>query len=203
MEGVLIVIKAWALMGVGLWFYRRFFERVARAEPEFEAWCKQAQVVAAIRADPATLKCVEHSLRQLLGERMRIVATLGGWPWTNYALQVRVSRVEGALALFTERAELMRTHGSPPPGLIAMLRALQVRHPEVAELWLCPGAVYKQGSNEAPQGWLLEPNLEAKPRLNASPCSPSWLRRPEQPLPEAPEAAPGLSSKFLEFRAEC
>jgi hypothetical protein len=201
MEGVLFVIKAWALVGMGLWVYRRFFERVSRAEPEFEAWCRESRLVAAVHGDAATLMHVEASLSELLGNQARVVATLGGWPWTNYALQLRLARNGTSLALLTERACLLRTYGPPPPSLVATLLTLSNRHPELREVWLCPGAVYKLDPNEAPHGWLLEPGAETKPRLSVRDTYPGWLEAAE-PLPRLAEHAPAASSKFLKFRAE-
>ncbi|MES1176344.1 MAG: hypothetical protein ABUL62_18620 [Myxococcales bacterium] len=177
MEGVLFVIKAWALSGLGLWVYRRYFERVAKAEPEFEAWCRSGPLLAALRGDAARLAAVERTLRGLLGERARAVATLGGWPWPNYALELELRRLGGVLALRALRADLLRTHGPPAPSLIAVLRDALNEHPgAIDDTWLHQGTVFGKPGQETPSdGWQLNAGVEPRPKLVARGRTPSWL----------------------------
>jgi hypothetical protein len=195
MEGLLFIIKSWALAGVGLWLYRRFFERVAKAEPEFEAWARSEPLLAALHGNDAALDGAEASLRARLGARPRVVATLGGWPWPNYALGVRLVRRAKVLELRVTRADLLRTHGAPPLSLIGALRELLNQHPgAIDDAWLCAGAFYgKQGSDPAMGGWTLQAGTEPRPRLLARAASPDWLRR----------ACPNPLPKLLALDAEC
>jgi len=188
MEGPLFVIKCWAMAALGLWLYRRFFERVAKAVPEFEVWARSEPLLAALRAsDAAALASAEASLLARLGARPRVVATLGGWPWPNYALSVRLVRRADVLEVRATRADLLRTHGAPPPSLIGSLRELMNQYPGViVEAWLCAGTFYgKHGSEQAKGGWLLEPGEEPRPKLRPRDASPDWL------------------PKLLPFGAEC
>lgn len=177
MEGVLFIIKAWALAGLGLWLYRRFFERVAKAEPEFEAWARRDPLLAALRGSDTALRNARATLQARLGARPRVVATLGGWPWPNYALSVRLLQTAGVLELRVTRAELLRVHGEPPPSLIETLRELLNQHPgRIDDTWLCAGTFYgKHGSEHAQGGWALEAGGQPRPRLVARQASPDWL----------------------------
>lgn len=177
MEGVLFVIKAWAMAGFGLWLYRRFFERVAKPVPEFEAWALGDPLLAALRGSDAALASAAAQLTARLGERPRVVATLGGWPWPNYALSVRVLRKADVLEVRVTRADLLRVHGEPPPSLIDTLREVLNQYPGVIQdAWLCAGTFYgKHGSEQAKGGWLLEAGTERRPRLVARASSPDWL----------------------------
>lgn len=177
MEGILFVIKAWALSGLGLWVYRRFFERAAKAEPQFEAWCRGGPLLAALRGDASRLEAVERTLRARLGDRSRAVATLGGWPWPNYALELDFARTEGVLELRVRRAVLLRTHGAPPPSLTSVLRDTLNEHPDaIDDTWLHSGTVFGKPGQEAPsEGWQLHAGAEPRPKLVARGRSPSWL----------------------------
>ncbi len=186
MEGLLFIIKAWALSGLGLWFYRRFFERVGKPVPEFEAWSRAAPMLAALRGSDSALRRVEAALLARLGKRASVVATLGGWPWPNYALRIRVARKPAMLVLRVTSAELLRAHGAPPPSLIEMLRELATEQAfggesgdaGIEEIWLCAGAFYgKHGSEQAKGGWLLEASArdDPRPRLVPREASPDWL----------------------------
>jgi len=177
MEGPLFVIKSWALAALGLWFYRRFFERVAKAVPEFEAWGRKDPLLAALRGNDTALARVEAALLAMLAKQSRVVATLGGWPWPNYALSVRLVRRTSVLEMRVTRVELLRVHGAPPPSLIDTLRKVSKQHPCVLEeIWLCTGTFYgKSGPEQAAGGWLLEACDEPRPRLTACPASPDWL----------------------------
>jgi len=181
MEGPLIVIKSWALAALGIWFYRRFFERVAKAEPEFEAWARTGALLAALSGRAAPLALVEAALRARLGKRPRVVATLGGWPWPNYALELRLVSRGNVLELRVARAELLRTRGEPPPSLSSVLREAMNAHPDAqCQSWLCSGSVYgKSGPDAARAGWQLHAGSEPRPRLEPYAEAPSWLGNPE------------------------
>jgi len=187
MEGPLFIIKSWALAALGLWLYRRYFERVAKREPEFEAWARTDPLLAALHGDERVLAGIEAALLARLGKRSCVVATLGGWPWPNYALSVRLVRRAGVLQVRVAGADLLRTHGTPPPSLIATLRDVLNEHPgAIDDTWLCAGTFYgKHGSDQATNGWLLEAGDEPRPRLVLREASPSWL------------------PKLLAFDAEC
>jgi hypothetical protein len=177
MEGVLLVIKAWGLAAFMIWVHRRFFERVARAEPEFEHWCRSQPLIAAMRGNPARLNAIEAALHARLGKRQRLIATLGGWPWPNYELEVVLSRAVGVLGISVRRAELRRTHGNPAPSLVVVLRELLNAHPgAVDDLWLLPAVVYgKSGASAAPMGWTVLVGEEPKPQVRARASLPTWL----------------------------
>jgi len=214
MEGVLLVIKAWGLAALMIWVHRRFFERVARTEPEFEARCRRGPLIAAMSVAPALLEPLESALRESLGKRRRLVATLGGWPWPNYELELSISRAGNVLGLTIARAELRKTHAPLAPSLVATLRELLNAHPDAVEdLWLLPDVVYgKLGPNEAPAGWLVLPGAEPRPRVQPRQTHPAWLAAlepvsevredPEEPGASTPaEAAP--RSKLLSFPSGC
>jgi hypothetical protein len=177
MEGILLVIKAWALTAFSIWVHRRFFERVARAEPQFEAWCESEPLIAALRGNSAHLIAVEVALRARLGKRQRLIATLGGWPWPNYELEVVLLRVPGTIRINVKRAELRRTHGTLAPSLVVVLRDILNAHPgAVDDLWLLPAVVYgKNGASDAPSGWTILVGEEPKPQVRARATAPSWL----------------------------
>src|SRR5450755_561378 len=156
MEGALLVIKSWALVGSLLWLYRRYIERVARPDAEFEAWCRGAPRIAALRGESADLASVEAALGLLLGRRSRVIATLGGCPWPDYELELRVTLRGSALELSVVRAELRRVHGATPPSLVTVLRDALNEHPAISDAWLLSETVYgKLGPDEAPHGWQL------------------------------------------------
>ena len=177
MEGVLFVIKAWALSGLGLWVYRRYFERVAEPALEFEAWCRNGPLLAALSGDAARLAAVERSLRERLGAPARAVATLGGWPWPNYALELSLQRTRRVLELRVLRAERLRTHGGAPPSLAHALRDALNEHPEAGlDAWLHSGTVFGKPGQDAPsEGWQLHAGVERRPRLVPRGHAPSWL----------------------------
>lgn len=187
MEGPLIVIKAWALAAFGVWLYRRFFERVAKAEPEFEAWCRGGVLLAALRGNAAGLALVERQLREQLGKRSRAVATLGGWPWPNYALELQLVAKHRMLELRVVRAQLLRAQREPPKALVGLLREVMNEYPNaVDDAWLHSGTVYgKSGPDAAPGGWRLHAGSEPRPRLDAREHSPSWLPTEPRQVSEA------------------
>ncbi len=199
MEGVLIVIKAWAMVAGMLWLHRRFFEQVARPEPEFEAWCESRPLIAALTGNGAELERVEAALRDRLGKRQRLIATLGGWPWPNYELQVSISRAPSVLRLSIAKAELRRTHAAPAPSLVAVLRELLNTHPDaIDDLWLLPSLVYgKAGPNAAPGGWLVLAGDEPRPRVQARAAAPRWLDEAVQPAAPGNVETPGANSSRL------
>ncbi len=210
MEGVLFVIKSWAMVAGLLWLHRRFFERVARAEPEFEAWCEGGPLIAALTGSAAQLARVEAALRARLGKRQRLIVTLGGWPWPNYELQVSISRTPSVLRVSIAKAELRRTHGTPAPGLVVVLRELLNAHPNaIDDLWLLPSLVYgKAGPNAAPEGWVVLAGNEPRPRVQARAATPTWLD--EAAPPEASRdvdtrgaTSGGSSPKLLSFTSRC
>jgi hypothetical protein len=214
MEGVLLVIKAWGLTALMIWVYRRFFERVARVEPEFEAWCERGPLLAALHVVPVELEQVEAALRAGLGKRRRLVATLGGWPWPNYELEIRISRAANVLLLTVARAELRKAHARPTPSLVGTLRELLNAHPgAIEDLWLLSDLVYgKLGPDEAPAGWIVLAGDEPRPRVQAREAHPAWLAalEPGSEAREAPEksgssAPPGPAprSKLLSFPSGC
>jgi len=187
MEGPLFVIKSWALAALGLWLYRRFFERVGKAVPEFEAWSRTAPLLAALRGNPQTLAQIETALLARLGKRSELVATLGGWPWPYYALRVRLVRRGRVLELRLTSAELLRSHGAPPPSLVGVLRDTLNEYPNaVHDTWLHSGTVFGKPGQDAPsEGWQLHAGAEPRPKLVARERSPSWL------------------PKFLDLPGEC
>jgi hypothetical protein len=201
MEGALIVIKAWAMVAGMLWLHRRFFEQVARPDPEFEAWCESGPLIAALTGNAAELERVEAALRARLGKQQRLIATLGGWPWPNYELEVSVSRTPTALRLSIAKAELRRTHGTPAPGLVAVMRELLNAHPgAIDDLWLLPSLVYgKTGPDAAPGGWTVLAGDDPRPRVQARATAPHWLDEAAQPEETRDVSADQLEPKTSQF----
>jgi hypothetical protein len=200
MEGVLIVIKAWGLAALMIWVHRRFFERVARAEPGFEAWCTSGPLIAALHVAPGQIVPVEAALRASLGKRQRLVATLGGWPWPNYDLEIRLARVNDVLRLSIVRAELRKTHPKPEPALVLTLRELLNAHAgSIDDVWLLAEIVYgSQGPSQAPQGWTVLAGKEPRPQVRPRAAVPSWLVDPKW----AGESAATPSMRLSPARAE-
>ena len=187
MEGPLFVIKSWALAALGLWLYRRFFERMGKSVPEFEAWSRTEPLLAALHGNEAALTQIEAALLKRLGKSAELVATLGGWPWPYYALSVHLVRRGSVLELRLRRAELRRSHGTPPPSLVAVLRDTLNDYPDtIHDAWLHSGTVFgKPGADTPSEGWQLHAGTENRPKLVAREQRPSWL------------------PKFLDFPGKC
>jgi len=179
MEGPLLVIKSWALVAILVWAYRRYFERVARPDLEFEAWCRERPLLVALPGSPAERQRWELALRARLTTARRVVVSLGGWPWPNYELELTLSNEGNVLGLRIARAELRKAHAAPPPCLVLILRDFLNEEPIAADdLWLHPDAVYRlQGPGEAPHGWLVLAGAERRPRVQARAEAPEWLPR--------------------------
>src|SRR5262245_55688488 len=98
MEGPILLIKAWLMSLAAIWVYRRFFERVAAPNPSFETFCRSGAVLGAIHLGTGTGNQGRSEIVQRLSALEGVGAPLGGWPWPNYALFLRVD-VEQDLVL--------------------------------------------------------------------------------------------------------
>lgn len=177
MEGPLLVLKSWALTALCIWVYKRWFQRVAPPAPEFETFCRKRPIVAAL------LGAGEHEprLRAALGPSMRCVATLGGYPWPHYVLELGIESCGGALLFRIEAARVRRSGDLGLPALASVLRDSLNDLPEDVEAWLHAGT-FNNGLVEVPAGgWAVERGAEKHPRLT--------------PL----ERAPGLVEHHLAF----
>lgn len=175
MEGVFIVIKAWGLAAFLIWLHRRFFERVGRRERDFEARFASGVRLAAVYGDATRLAEVEAGLRSLLGKRARTSATLAGYPWPHYELEIQCVRAGKVLTLVATRAELSRVHGIPSPALVTVLRELIAAQGDALEdHFVAPEMIYALTA-ASPAGWRLFPGAEAKPRALPREDFPSWL----------------------------
>ena len=198
MEGPLFVIKSWALAALGLWLYRRFFERVGKPVPEFESWARGNPLLAALHGSDAALGRVEAALRARLGKQSLLLATLGGWPWPHYALGIRLLRRSDLLELRVTRAELLRSHGAPPPALVTVLRDALNELPEAIDTWLHPGSVFgRPGQVASSKGWQLCPGAEPRPTLVVRDHTPSWLPKLHESPDEVlrPSDRPGIEAE--------
>ena len=165
---------------LAVWVYRRYFERVAAPSPEFETFCRSGAVLGALHFEPGSATGVRADIVERLRALERVGAPLGGWPWPNYALTLRVDVEEELVLLHVAGCALLRTRETPPPSLLVGLAELKARLPEaVADVWIHPGLHYG-GARHDPQrtGW----RLDTTARSGLAPAEElgSWLasRRP-------------------------
>jgi hypothetical protein len=153
--------------------YRRFFERVGPVVPEFEAFCRARPVLFAVHG--SALATVAQELGATFGKKAQVVATLGAWPWPNYALHVELVLRDNVLLGVCTRAEVMRV-SHRPPALVERLQSLLARRSEVA-IWLHPGVIFDhRRPNEPVGGWYLSQGGTAqKPALERVEERPEWL----------------------------
>jgi hypothetical protein len=195
-EGPLLVIKSWAFVALTLWLYRRYLEPMARREPEFESWCAREPLIAALRCDPAQLEQVESQLRSRLGKRRILVATLAGFPWPHYALEICLSRHENVLLVRILRAHMRRAHADSAPALTDVIRdLLNERTTAIEDVWLLPETVHGvHGPDSAPEGWTVSGGEELRPRVVARKASAAWVtaaRTASCPESATRESSPG------------
>jgi hypothetical protein len=158
-----------------IWLHRRFFERVGRREREFEARVARGVRLAALFGGAQSLAEIEAALRAQIGKRSRLVATLAGYPWPNYELELRLERSRRVLTLVATRAELARVHGRPAPALVTVLSELIAAHGDAIEdHWLAPEMIYGTGNTAGNAGYQVHAG-EAKPKVALRERAPSWL----------------------------
>lgn len=176
MEGPLLVLKSWLLTALGIWIYKRWFQRVAPRAPEFEAFCAGRPVVGAVFGLSGDEARVAHLLATKLGKRALGVATLGGYPWPHYRLALLVERREGAVLLRVNGAQVVRTSEGDLPALASVLRDVLNELPAGAKAWLHAGA-FNNGLVAVPAGgWALERGAEKRPRLRPLATTPTVAR---------------------------
>jgi hypothetical protein len=175
MEGPLLVLKSWLLTALAIWVYRRWFQRVAPATPEFEAFAATRPVVAAIWRVAGHEEQVAAALTARLGRRRASISTLGGFPWPHYRLELAVERTVGAVTLRVQAAQVLRTKDRDLVPLATLVRDTLNELPEGARGWLHTAA-FNNGLVQPPNGgWLVLRGSEHRPRLNACtepPCLP-------------------------------
>jgi len=209
MEGVFIVIKAWGLAAFLIWVHRRFFERVGRRERGFEARIAQGVRLAALQGDASRLAEIETELCARLGKRRRAIATLGGYPWPHYELELRLVQASNVLTLFATRAELARVHARPAPALVTVLGELLAGHGDAIEdHWLAPDMIYGTGDDAASAGYLVRAGSGPKARVAPRTRTASWLGPAEPAISAAkPDAAASVAhpndAKLLRLSREC
>lgn len=176
MEGPLLVLKSWMLTALAIWVYRRWFQRVSPPTPEFEAFCAERPVVAALLGLDGIEGRVAALVANKLGKRGISVATLGGFPWPHYRLTLAVEERRGAVLLRVVGAEVTRTGDDDLPALASVLRDALNELPQGAEAWLHAGA-FNNGLVEAPAGgWSLERGDQKRPRLQPLSVEPDVVR---------------------------
>jgi hypothetical protein len=176
MERPLLVLKSWMLTAVAIWIYKRWFQRVAPPPPQFEAFCAQRPVVAALCGLRGDEPQVTEALASKLGRRGFSVATLGGFPWPHYRLSLGVEVRHGAVLLRVRSAEVSRSNEQSLPALASLVRDVLNELPEGTVGRLHAGA-FNNGLVDVPAGgWALERGLEKRPRLHALPTMPEAVR---------------------------
>ncbi len=176
MEGPLLVLKSWMLTTVAIWIYQRWFQRVAPPTPSFEAFCAERPVVAALFGLAGSEPRAVALLADRLGKRSESVATLGGFPWPHYRLQLTIEQRAGAVLLRVTGAQVVRTRDRDVPALASLVRAALNDLPEGTQAWLHAGT-FNNGLVAVPAGgWALEPGTEQRPRLRALQDAPSETR---------------------------
>jgi hypothetical protein len=157
MEGPLLLIKAWLVAWAVAWVIRRWVERVATPSPEFEAYCKSRPLLVAMVCRPGAAVEARSSLLARLGEGATAVATLGGWPWPNYALELELeTQGDGLLLVRAIDCRLLRVRGPRPPALFAALRDMAPEPARsVEEVWAHRALRYALEGDAAPGGWKL------------------------------------------------
>lgn len=167
MEGPLLVLKSWMLTALAIWVYRRWFQRVAPRSPRFESFCADRPVVGAIWGAHGHEQRLADALALRLGRGSAAVATLGGYPWPHYRLELRLSIRPGAVFLHVIDAKVLRSREGAMPALASLLRDALNELPEGAQAWLHEGA-FNNGVAERPAGgWSVQRGTEARPRLAA------------------------------------
>jgi len=165
MEGPLLVLKSWALTALAIWIYQRWFQRVAPPTPEFEAFCRSQPIVAALFGLVGTEQQARQAILAKLGKSRDCVATLGGFPWPHYRLELSVEARHGAVLLRVQRAEVTRTRDRDVTALASALREVLHELPDDARCWLHAGT-FNNGLVEVPAGgWSLERGTEKRPRF--------------------------------------
>jgi hypothetical protein len=175
MEGPLLVLKSWLLTALAIWVYRRWFQRVAPATPQFEAFAATQPVVAAIWGIAGREEQVAAAFSARLGRRRASVATLGGFPWPHYRLELAVEGAQGVVRLRVQSARVVRTKDRELVALATLVRDTLNELPEGARGWLHTGA-FNNGLVQPPNGgWLVPRGSESRPRLSACAERPSSL----------------------------
>lgn len=167
MEGPLLLLKSWMLTAFLIWIYRWRFQRVAPPTPTFEAFCAERPVVGALLGIAGYEAQAAAALSASLGKRGHTVATLGGFPWSQYRLTLAVEIVSGAVLLRVTGARVLCSHERELPALATVLRGVLNELPERAEGWLHRGA-FDNGLVEPPVGgWSVGRGEERRPQLVA------------------------------------
>ena len=176
MEGPLLMIKGWLLAWAMAWVIRRWFERVAPPARDFEAYCKSQPLLVALACRAGSAQEVRSALLGRLGKGATAVATLGGWPWPNYGLELEVEMSGNDLVLVRAiDCRLLRVRGPRPPALFAAIRDTACElATSVEEVWAHRALRYALEDDAAPGGWKL--SLAASGvELAALPKLPAWI----------------------------
>jgi hypothetical protein len=183
MEGPLLVLKSWALTALAIWVYKRWFQRVAPPTPEFEAFCRTRPVVAALFGLNGNEQQASVLLASRLGKARASVATLGGFPWPHYRLELAIETARDAVLVRVDGADVVRSGQRELPALASVLRDVLNELPADAQGWLHAGA-FNNGLVDTPEGgWSMARGREKHPRV-------APLRQP----PECVEAARARAS---------
>jgi len=177
------VLKSWMLTAIAIWVYQRWFQRVAPRDPGFEGFCADRPVVGAILGASGHEAAALEALGAALGKGRASVATLGGYPWPHYRLELALEQAPGAVLLRVVGAQVLRTRDRELPALASVLRqALNGLAVETApHAWLHTGA-FNNGLVVPPTGgWAIERGSERRPKLVALEQRPAPLGREASP----------------------
>jgi hypothetical protein len=176
MEGGLLIHAAWALSFVFVWVYRRWFEKTGPRLPEFEAFCAERPLLAALSVRRGGEEAALRALRALL-PRNETIATFGAWPWVHHVLSVECSARPGVVYASITGCRVLRTAEARPPSLTQGLVAVLADGGAVEQVWLHPRAyVDVSGRSSGEHGWRIITNGTEK-----RPCSewhelPGWAQ---------------------------
>lgn len=187
MEGPILATKAWLFSLIAVFVYRRWFERVAAPDRDFEAFARSRPLLAAIRCRGDAVQRVLSALERRLGRKMAAVATLGGWPWPNYALTLEIdARSEATVYVYAVAARLLRTREVAPPALTTALSELALElENAISDVWVKADLRYVLPSKRpARGGWRVLARID-KPVLEPLDASPDWLAASPVVLPLA------------------
>ena len=168
MDGPALVHTAWLLCLVWIWAYRRFFETVAERSPEFDAFCKSGPLVAAIATSRGAETGLAARLKEAMGSRPQVTATLGVWPWPYHALELRISSEPGLVLVHIIDCRVLRSRERPLPTLTkTLLAATESNRDAVTDTWLHAEAYTDGTGRVSPRGWRIEHHEDVK-----HPCKP-------------------------------
>jgi hypothetical protein len=142
MVELVIAIFSWPVIHFAVWFYSYCSSTELRREPGFEAYCRQAPLIAAFAVQPHAMNAVTEAIVRVT--RAGVFNHQGRFPWPSYKLEVEVRRRANIISLHVTRASLKRPREERPELLIALLGELRTFEQDITALWL-HGHFYSDG----------------------------------------------------------